>query len=82
MTFSCKPEHVSKMVDYKVIEPLCSLLSVEDTDIVQMVLETVFNILENAGDQLEKISREIDECEGLNKIKQLQVAYLWTFFLL
>jgi len=63
---------VAYMVQQGVIPPFCQLLSVRDSQIVQVVLDGLNNILKMAGDEVESICQVIEECGGLDKIEQLQ----------
>lgn len=48
-----------------VIPPFCSLLSVKDSQVVQVVLDGLKNILIMAGDEASTIAEIIEECRGL-----------------
>lgn len=54
------------------IGPFCSLLNVKDSQVVQVVLDGINNILKMAGEELESICTMIEECGGLDKIEMLQ----------
>lgn len=62
------------MVEQGVIPPFCNLLSVKDTQVVNVVLDGINNILKMAGDELETICQMIEECGG----KQIVVLGLRT----
>lgn len=53
------------MVQQGVIPPFCQLLSVRDSQIVQVVLDGLNNILKMAGDEVESICQVIEECGGM-----------------
>lgn len=72
LTISGKKEQVQYVVQQGVIGPFCSLLNVKDTQVVQVVLDGLNNILKMAGDESEIICQAIEECGGLDKIEQLQ----------
>lgn len=55
-----------------VIAPFCGLLSCKDTQVVQVVLDGINNLLKMAGADLESITGMIEECGGLDKIESLQ----------
>lgn len=52
-----------------VIPPFCNLLSVKDTQVVNVVLDGINNILKMAGDEADSIGQLIEECGG--KLHQL-----------
>nr|KAG5701449.1 hypothetical protein BaRGS_032781 [Batillaria attramentaria] len=72
LTISGKKEQVAYVVEQGVIPPFCNLLSVKDTQVVNVVLDGINNILKMAGDELETICQMIEECGGLDKIESLQ----------
>ena len=55
-----------------VIPPFCGLLGCKDTQVVQVVLDGINNLLKMAGAELEAITNMIEECGGLDKIESLQ----------
>lgn len=57
---------VSYVVQQGVIPPFCNLLGVKDTQVVNVVLDGINNILKMAGDDLESINQMIEECGGKN----------------
>ncbi|KAI6231905.1 Importin subunit alpha [Aphelenchoides besseyi] len=72
VTISGKTEHVIYMVESGVIPPFCALLGIRDTQIIQVVLDGLNNILKKAGQQADDICQKIEECGGLDKIEHLQ----------
>lgn len=52
-------------MDQHVIPPFCNLLSVKDSQVVQVVLDGLKNILIMAGDEASAIAEIIEECGGL-----------------
>lgn len=52
------------VVHQKVIPPFCNLLGVKDTQVVQVVLDGISNILKAAGEEVEAICTQIEECQG------------------
>lgn len=52
------------VVQSGVIAPFCALLSVKDTQVVNVVLDGINNILKMAGDDTEHICQMIEECGG------------------
>uniref|UniRef100_A0A915D876 Importin subunit alpha n=1 Tax=Ditylenchus dipsaci TaxID=166011 RepID=A0A915D876_9BILA len=72
VTISGKAEHVQYMVDHNVIVPFCTLLGVRDSQIVQVVLDGLNNILKKSGAHTDEVCQKIEECGGLDKIEHLQ----------
>lgn len=72
LTVSGGPSQVAHCVQAGCITALCNLLGVQDPQIIQVVLDGLTNILKMAGDDLEKVCMEIEECQGLDKIEELQ----------
>jgi len=72
MTISGSKAQIQYLVENGVIEPMCNLLSVKDTQVVQVVLDGLTNILKNAGSNVFVVAGEIEKCNGLDKIEQLQ----------
>lgn len=52
------------MVDNGVIVPFCALLSIRDSQIVQVVLDGLNNILKKSGSKAEEVCQKIEECGG------------------
>lgn len=48
----------------EVIPPFCNLLSVKDSQVVQVVLDGLKNILIMAGEEASTIAEIIEECGG------------------
>ncbi|XP_062566367.1 importin subunit alpha-4-like [Saccostrea cucullata] len=72
LTISGNKEQVAKVVENGVISPFCDLLGVKDTQVVNVVLDGINNILKMAGDDVDRICTMIEECGGLDKIEALQ----------
>lgn len=53
------------LVQENVIPPFCDLLSVKDSQVVQVVLDGLKNILIMTGDEASTIAEIIEECGGL-----------------
>lgn len=51
-------------MEQNVIPPFCNLLSVKDSQVVQVVLDGLKNILIMAGDEASTIAEIIEECGG------------------
>ncbi|XKL66606.1 hypothetical protein PGB90_010026 [Kerria lacca] len=72
LTISGNKEQVMKLIDEGVIPPLCNLLSCKDSQVLQIVLDGLSNMLKSAGPQVEQIANLIEECGGVDKIELLQ----------
>ncbi|XP_033370775.1 importin subunit alpha-4 isoform X3 [Parus major] len=72
LTISGRKDQVEYLVQQNVIPPFCNLLSVKDSQVVQVVLDGLKNILIMAGDEASTIAEIIEECGGLEKIEALQ----------
>ncbi|CAI5448463.1 unnamed protein product [Caenorhabditis angaria] len=72
VTISGKPIQVEQMVKLNVLRPFCAMLSCTDAQIIQVVLDGINNILKMAGDGVEQVTSEIEECGGLDKIENCQ----------
>uniref|UniRef100_A0AAR2LDH9 Importin subunit alpha n=1 Tax=Pygocentrus nattereri TaxID=42514 RepID=A0AAR2LDH9_PYGNA len=72
LTISGKKEQVEYLIQQGVVAPLCGLLEVRDTQVVQVVLDGLKNILLMAGEQASAVTVIIEECGGLEKIENLQ----------
>lgn len=56
---------VAFVVENGVIPPFCDLLSVKDTQVVNVVLDGINNILKMAGNEVDHICQMIEECQGM-----------------
>lgn len=72
LTISGSKQQVAYLVQKGVIAPFCSLLNCRDTQVVQVVLDGIHNLLKLAGKDLENVTSQIEECGGLDKIESLQ----------
>ena len=63
---------MARLIQEGVIAPFCDLLSCKDTQVVQVVLDGIHNMLKLAGTQVEQLANMIEECSGLDKIEALQ----------
>jgi len=64
MSLTCSVPQVDFVIQSGVITPFCNLLNVKDTQVVQVVLDGIHNILKMAGDDSEPICTAIEECGG------------------
>ncbi|XP_011309291.1 importin subunit alpha-3-like [Fopius arisanus] len=71
-TISGNRDQVARLIHEGVIEPFCDLLSCKDTQVIQVVLDGIHNMLKLAGPEVEQLANMIEECSGLDKIEQLQ----------
>ncbi|XP_076639706.1 karyopherin alpha3 [Colletes latitarsis] len=72
LTISGNRGQVVQLIREGVIAPFCDLLSCKDTQVVQVVLDGIHNMLKLAGTQVEQLANMIEECTGLDKIEALQ----------
>jgi len=73
MMISGNKEQVAYLVNVGVIPPFCNLLNCKDAQVIQIVLDGIYNILKmSSGDETEKACNIIEECGGLDKIESLQ----------
>ncbi|KAK3603695.1 hypothetical protein CHS0354_023301 [Potamilus streckersoni] len=72
LTISGRKEQVEYIVQQNVIPSFCNLLSVKDTQVVNVVLDGINNVLKMCKDDTESICQAIEECGGLDKIENLQ----------
>uniref|UniRef100_A0AC35TT41 Importin subunit alpha n=1 Tax=Rhabditophanes sp. KR3021 TaxID=114890 RepID=A0AC35TT41_9BILA len=72
VTISGNGNQVKYMVEKGVIPPFCNLLTIKDTQIVQVVLDGLLNILKKSYPYVEQVVQIIEECGGLDKIEHLQ----------
>jgi hypothetical protein len=52
--------------------PVFSLLNCKDTQVIQVVLDGLNNMLKLAGSEVEPVAAMVEECGGLDKIEALQ----------
>lgn len=71
-TVSGTPQQVGVLVECGAIAPFCKLLECMDTQVIQIVLDGINNILKMAGERSEAIATIIEEAGGLDKIEFLQ----------
>lgn len=64
LTISGNEEQVARMIQEGVIAPFCNLLDCKDTQVVQVVLDGIHNMLKLAGPQVEQLANMIEECSG------------------
>ena len=67
------------VVSQGVIRPLCNLLGVKDTQVIQVVLDGLHNILKLADDDVEAVCTMIEECGGECRLQLQFLMYLSIF---
>ncbi|KAG9508651.1 Importin subunit alpha-4, partial [Fragariocoptes setiger] len=72
MVISGKREQIDVLIQNNVIDPLCRLLSTDDTGILHLVLDAIMNILKAYETNFNPIAEKIELCGGLDRIEQLQ----------
>lgn len=75
LSLSGKREQVAYVLERGVLQPFCQLLTTDDPQILVVVLDGISNILKMASsnyDDLMSITSQIEECNGLDKIEELQ----------
>ncbi|CAF0784734.1 unnamed protein product [Brachionus calyciflorus] len=75
LSLSGNKEQVAYVLQQGAIAPLCQALSIEDPQVLVVVLDALNNILKLAvGDEndLLSVTGQIEECGGLDKIEELQ----------
>eukprot|EP00118_Oscarella_pearsei_P019710 m.210865 g.210865 ORF g.210865 m.210865 type:complete len:513 (+) comp39748_c3_seq5:65-1603(+) len=65
-------EQVGILIHGGVIPPLCQLLQVRDTQVVQVILDAISTMLKMAGAEAGAVANLIEEAGGLDIIEQLQ----------
>ncbi|CAG9803252.1 importin subunit alpha-3 [Chironomus tepperi] len=72
LTISGNKEQVAELIKAGAIPPFCELLRCHDTQVINVVLDGINNMLKMAGPHAEQIATLIEECDGLTKIEDLQ----------
>merc|ERR1719454_645262 len=72
LTVSGSREQVMTVVQQNVLPGFCKLLGEQDTQILQVVLDGISNILRQAGEFQDQITAVIEECGGLDYIELAQ----------
>ncbi|OQR71676.1 importin subunit alpha-4-like [Tropilaelaps mercedesae] len=70
-------EQVNMAVELGVVAPLCNLLTVYDTQVVRVVLNTLHNLLKlspTTPTRYTPVTDQVEECGGLDKIVCLQYS--------
>ena len=74
----CVCSQVAYVVSQGVIRPLCNLLNVKDTQVIQVVLDGLHNILKLADEDVETVCTMIEECGG----ELMQITTLMNILLM
>lgn len=72
LTISGNRDQVAQLIKDEAIPPFCDLLTCKDTQVINVVLDGINNMLKMAGPHVEHIANMIEECEGMAKIEELQ----------
>jgi hypothetical protein len=73
LTISGSKDQVKYLVNCGVIPPFCNLLNCKDSQVIQITLDGIHNILKtSASTDVERVCSLIEECGGLDKIESLQ----------
>ncbi|XP_028035747.1 importin subunit alpha-4 [Bombyx mandarina] len=72
LSISGTRDQVAALINCGVIPPFCNLLSCKDTQVINVVLDGLSNMLKMAGDNAEQVANMIEECGGIDKIEDLQ----------
>lgn len=75
LSLSGKREQVAYVLEQGVLQPFCQLLTTDDPQILVVVLDGISNILKMASsnyNDLASLTSQIEECNGLDKIEELQ----------
>ena len=75
LSLSGKREQVAYALQQGVLQPFCNLLTIEDAQILVVVLDGISNILKmasNSEEDIDILTTQIEECGGLDKIESLQ----------
>lgn len=75
LSLSGKREQIAYVLEQGVLQPFCELLTVEDPQIMVVVLDGISNILKMASSNYEdllSVTSQIEECNGLDLIERLQ----------
>jgi len=72
LTISGNKSQVSYLVQEGVVPPFCNLLNCKDTQVIQVVLDGLNNMLKMAATEVEALAAIVEECGGLDKIEALQ----------
>uniref|UniRef100_U5EZA0 Importin subunit alpha n=1 Tax=Corethrella appendiculata TaxID=1370023 RepID=U5EZA0_9DIPT len=72
LTISGNRQQVAQLIKDGAIPPFCDLLTCKDTQVINVILDGINNMLKMAGPDAEAIANMIEECDGVSKIELLQ----------
>ncbi|XP_055704880.1 importin subunit alpha-3-like [Phlebotomus papatasi] len=72
LTISGNRHQVWRLVEEGAIPPFCELLTCRDTQVINVVLDGIHNMLKMGGSHVGEIAAMIEECDGMSKIEELQ----------
>lgn len=75
MAISGTTGQIKELVNAKALPSLCNMLGINEPNILQIILETIFNILKSYGEDSAPIAEAIEACGGLDKIENLQQSH-------
>lgn len=64
LTISGSREQIAQLIQEGVVPPFCNLLTCQDTQVIQVTLDGINNMLKMAGPQVETLTNMIEECGG------------------
>lgn len=73
LTISGNSQQVDCVINAGVVAPLCALLSCQDSQVIQVVLDGLQNMLKIAGPEVDALANLIEECEGNSLFSRLSV---------
>ena len=83
LSLSGKREQVAYALQQGVLQPFCNLLTIEDAQILVVVLDGISNILKmasNSEEDIDILTTQIEECGGLDKIYKLAFDIIDRYF--
>ncbi|ETN59709.1 importin alpha [Anopheles darlingi] len=72
LTISGNRDQVAQLIHDGAIPPFCDLLMCQDSQVINVILDGINNMLKLAGPHSEHIANLIEECDGVSKIENLQ----------
>lgn len=64
LTISGSREQITQLIQEGVVPPFCNLLTCQDTQVIQVTLDGINNMLKMAGPETETLTSMIEECGG------------------
>ncbi|KAG6441103.1 importin subunit alpha-4 [Manduca sexta] len=72
LSISGTKEQIEALINCGVIPPFCNLLSCKDTQVINVVLDGLSNMLKMSRENADQVATIIEECGGIDKIEALQ----------